>query len=429
MSNVNVRQVAGVKPTKERWVLVLILLLTLLIAYWDRVNVSILLADNSFLTEMGIKGDPVRMGLIMTLFLIAYGLANVLLSPLGDWMGPRKAMSLSIFLWTVSVAIGGFAAVFTTLLVSRVVLGVGEGMHWPMQSSFVKNWFPPSERGKANAVWLIGLMGGPALAMPFFSWVLSTWGWRGTFFSLVILGMIPLLILWFYVTDHPRQHKRVNEAELDFIESGLKAEAELQKGIATETLAQRIKSFATDYRFWLLTINYFCVASIWWGTMAWLPSYLKVARGFSWNAMGALASLPYLLGGVSLLIFGHLADKWGRRAPLICLGHIGAAIGIYFGAHAPDNLTAAILISCGIASIALALPQSWTILQQIVPSKAVGAATGSMNGLANGGSAFAPVLIGYFISVTGGYLGGLMFLVGVAVLGALCMAILSLKNY
>ncbi|QDR82427.1 MFS transporter [Sporomusa termitida] len=430
MSTINdARQTAGVKPTKERWVLVLILLLTLLIAYWDRVNVSILLADNAFLTEMGIKGDPVRMGLIMTLFLIAYGLANILLSPLGDWMGPRKAMSLSILLWTVSVAIGGFAAVFTTLLVSRVILGIGEGMHWPMQSSFVKNWFPPGERGKANAVWLIGLMGGPALAMPFFSWVLAAWGWRGTFFSLVILGMIPLLIIWFYVTDHPRQHKRVNKLELDWIESGLKAEAEQQKGIATETLAQRIKSFATDYRFWLLTVNYFCVASIWWGTMAWLPNYLKEARGFSWNAMGALAALPYVLGGVSLLVFGHLADKWGRRAPFICFGHIGAALGIYFGAHAPDNLTAALMISAGIASIALALPQSWTILQQIVPSKAVGAATGSMNGLANAGSAFAPVLIGYFISVTGGYVGGLMFLVGVAVLGAFCMAILSLKKY
>lgn len=131
------------QPTRQRVVLVAILLLTLLVAYLDRVNVSVLLADNAFLTEMGIKGQPVQMGLLMTLFLIAYGVANVVLSPLGDYIGPRKAMSISILLWTISVVIGGWAATFGTMLVARVILGIGEGMHWPMQSTFVKNWFPP----------------------------------------------------------------------------------------------------------------------------------------------------------------------------------------------------------------------------------------------------------------------------------------------
>ncbi|MDF2572929.1 MAG: sauU 6, partial [Sporomusa sp.] len=281
----------------------------------------------------------------------------------------------------------------------------------------------------ANGVWLIGLMAGPAMAMPFFTWIVSTWGWRPSFFVLGALGLIPLLLLWFYVTDHPRQHKRVNAAELEYIESALKTEAEQEATMKTESLSERIKSFAFDYRFWLLTLNYFCIACVWWGAMAWLPSYLKAARGFSWAQMGALASLPYILGGISILFFGHLADKLGRRAPFIAIGHLGAALGIYFGANAADNMTAALLISFGIASVALCLPSSWAILQQIVPGKAIGAGAGMMNGLSNGGSAFAPVLIGFFISLTGSYMGGLMFLVGIAVLGCVCMTILSLKKY
>ena len=52
-----------------------------------------------------------------------------------------------------------------------------------------------------------------------------------------------------------------------------------------------------------------------------------------------------------------------------------------------------------------------------------------MNGLANGSSAFAPALIGYFIAITGSYIGGLMFLVGLGALGFLCMFILSLQKY
>ncbi len=88
---------ATMKPTRQRVILVAILLLTLLVAYLDRVNVSVLLADKAFLTDMGIEGKPAEMGLLMTWFLIAYGVANVALSPLGDIFGPRKAMAASIF--------------------------------------------------------------------------------------------------------------------------------------------------------------------------------------------------------------------------------------------------------------------------------------------------------------------------------------------
>ena len=95
-------------PSKERWIMVLILLLTLLVAYVDRVNVSVLMADNAFLADMGIKGNPVAMGLLMTAFLAAYGLGNVFLSPIGDILGPRKAMSLSILLWCVALFMGGY---------------------------------------------------------------------------------------------------------------------------------------------------------------------------------------------------------------------------------------------------------------------------------------------------------------------------------
>jgi len=196
-----------------------------------------------------------------------------------------------------------------------------------------------------------------------------------------------------------------------------------------DSLGQRLASFCSNYRFWLLTVNYFCIASIWWGTMAWLPSYLKASRGFSWAAMGALSSLPYILGTVSILFFGHLGDKFGRRAPFVVVSHALAALGIYFGVHAAENMTAALLMSFGIASVGIALPASWSLLQRIVPAKAIGAGAGMMNGLANGGSAFVPALIGYFIAVTGGYIGGLMFLVGLAVLGLLCMTVLSLQKY
>jgi sugar phosphate permease len=421
--------VGEMKPTKERVILVLILLVTLLIAYLDRVNVSVLLADNTFLTDMGIKGQPMQMGLLMTVFLIFYGISNVFLSPLGDILGPRKAMSLSILLWGLSLIIGGIASTFTIMLAGRVILGIGEGMHWPMQSKYVKNWFPPHERGKANAVWVVGLMAGPAIAMPFLTWAIQSYGWRMSFFILVAFGLLPLILLWFRTTDFPRESKFANKAECELIEEGQKAENEMEAQRGHTTVWENMKVFIFNYRFWMVTLYYFCLASIFWGTMAWLPSYLKVARNFSWAAMGAFASLPYILGIASVLASGYISDKMGRRAPLCIVSMLGAAAGIYFGAYAPDNTTAAILISFGIASIGLGIAPAWAMVQQIVPGKAIGAGAGMMNGVSNGGSAFSPFLMGFFISISGSYVGGLMFLVGLALFAACCASVLAYQKY
>jgi len=417
------------KMTSHRWYLAFILLLTLLVAYIDRVNVSVLVADPKFLVEMGIRGNPVAMGMLMSAFLFAYGIGNVFLSPLGDFLGPRKAMCLSLILWSVALCIGGLATSFATMIAARIVLGVGEALHWPMQSKYVKAWFPPRERGKANSFWLFGLFSAPAIAMPLFTWVIKSQGWRPSFFILAVTGIVPLLLLWFFTGDHPRDVKYVSQSEIDYIDAGLKTEQETEAVLGKASVSENIKVFVRDYRFWLVTLFYACNASVWWGSMAWLPSYLKVSRGFSWAQMGAWASLPYVLATICVVIFGWVTDKVGRRAPFSAASMLGAAVFVYLGAHAPNNMAAAIYISLGIGSLGVGQPANWSLLQQIVPAKAIGSGAGVMNGLGNGAAAFAPIVIGWLIGVTGSYVGGLMYLVCLASLGFLAMLVLALQKY
>lgn len=418
------------RPTRQRWVLAAILLIVVFFSYIDRVNVSILMADNAFMTDMGIQGQAVQKGMLMTVFLAAYGLGNVFLSPLGDIIGPRKAMSLAVVIWAISLIIGGLAPTFAVMLIARVILGLGEGMHFPMQSKYIKHWYPPQERGKANAVWQTGMAIAPAIAMPFFAWIIYYTGWRNSFFVLTMMGILPLLALWFYTADTPRQDKRVNALELEHIESGLAKEAATQTTNATDkdTFWDKIRSFSGNYQFWLMVIYYNCHLFVFWGAMTWLPSYLKEARGFSWAAMGALASLPWILGVVTKIVSGYLCDKIGRRAPILVCAMTGVSIGVYFAAKAPDNLTAALLLAVGIGSIGLSGPASWTLLQDIVPGKGISTAAGIMNGVGNFISSLAPLAIGFAISKTGSYDGGLYFMVASAIVGGSIALFLTLKK-
>lgn len=416
-------------PTRRRMLVVSVLLLCFLFSYVDRANVSVLLADPKFLSDMGIAGQAVKMGLIATMFQLAYGLTGILCGSLGDKFGPRRTMMIAVLIWVVAMFTGGLVATFTMMLVARILLGFGEGLAVPNQGIFIKTWFPPNERGFANSAAQSGSFIGPMFAMPLFTVLVANWGWNSTFFTMAVCGLVPLLLLYLFVTDTPRQNKHVNKAELDYIESGQKSEEAAAADVKTETISQKFASFGRDYRFWFILINGVAFNCVFTGLVTWLPSYLKVAQGFSWSAMGMLSSLPFIVALIILYGVGVLSDKVGRRAPFTAVGHLISAICLLLGAYSSDNVASAIFLSIGVGGVVTTVTLTYAILQSIAPRKAIGTATGVANGAGQLGGAFSPLLIGYIISLTGSYVGGLVFLCGVAVIGSITMIVLAMKKY
>lgn len=416
--------------TKVRVWIVVILLFTLLVAYLDRVNISVIMADTRFLAEMGLTGNPVGQGLLMTLFLIAYGLGNVLLSPVGDLLGPRKAMTIALISWTIPVMMGALSRSLPILYASRVILGAGEAMHYPMQVSFVKNWFPLQERGKANSVWVLGTMIGPAIAMPIFAAIVAAYNWRASFWLCAFLGIIILPIIWFCTTDRPEQHKRVNAAELAYIQAGQQAEAERQgKSLKTGNVWQNYLILLKNPDFICSTLAYWSSVSMWWGIMSWLPQYLKVARGFSWVQMGFFSSLPFILGIFGIISAGILADRFKRAAPINCIGLAGCALFILLGATAENSYVSACLLAVSIFFKGVSQPMAWTLLQAFIPANIIGQAAGLQNGSSQVIGSMSPLIVGFLIAATGTYTAGLMYLVVFGFIGASCGFYLVLKKY
>jgi sugar phosphate permease len=417
------------KPTRQRFFLVAILCIGITVAYLDRVNISVLAANDVFLVEMGIKGQPVKIGMLMSTFLMAYGLANITLSPFGDRLGPRKAMVICIVLWIISLFIGGIAVSFTTMIAARILLGIGEGFYYPMQSVFVKNWFPPQERGRANAAWSIGQSIAPAMAMPFFAYVIGNWGWRESFYVSIAITCVPLYLLWVHTADTPHVHKKVNAFELQYIEEGLGQEHQGEDKPCKDALWQRLRPFIFNYQYWVLVYWYMSMNFVYWGLVSWLPSYLKVARGFSWVEMGWLASLPFILTVMTKAFTGWITDRLRRSAPVLAAGLFLGAICIYLAATVQEKYVATVLLVCAFGFTSMGTPAAWTLLQRLVPVESISTAGGTMNGISTGLSSISPVLLGFFINLTGGYTGGLYVLVVAGFIASMLTAILVIKRY
>jgi sugar phosphate permease len=287
--------------------------------------------------------------------------------------------------------------------------------------TYVKNWFPQQERGRANACWTIGMTLAPAIALPFFGWLIITFGWRYNFFFCALLSMVPLYLILTHTTDVPSQNQHVNKEELEYIQAGMEEDTIQADVAAKEPYLTRLKKFSHNYRFWMMVVWYMGIQIILWGLVTWLPSYLKMGRGFSWTEMGFLASMPFVLG-----IFVKAATGWAidvvHKSGIFCLlATVGAALGLYFSATIENNWISAVLIICSQGFMYMGSPASFTLLQKLVPAGSMATATGLMIGLSMFAGAVSPMLIGYFINFTGSYSGGIFFLGIAAVISTVAM--------
>lgn len=380
----------------------------------QRLNVSVLLVDPTFLADMGLVGESAKQGLLMTIFLLPYSFVNMLASPLGDRIGPVKTMVIGLALSSLAMVWGGLAGTLVSLLVMRIMLGIGQGIYFPSQSNIVKKWFPPAERGTANAIYAAGGCIAPVIAIPLLTWLIESFGWRWAFFIPAVIGMV-LLFPFFRgsVTDGPQENRFIKEDEAKYIAGWSKEENTSVTGEING-----VRYVLTSGWFWLFTLAYIGYLSIWWGVMTWLPQYLVAARGFSIQNMSFLAMLPYLAGLLGLTAGGYLSDHYNRRAELAFISLFGSALFIVLATYIPSNTAAVLFMSITIGLSQIHYPSIWALLQDYIPSELIGTGSGLMNGIGNLGSALAPVIIGLLIQITGSYSAGLMYLVVIGMAGA-----------
>ncbi|MHB0869965.1 MAG: MFS transporter [Chloroflexota bacterium] len=415
----------GGRVGRYRYLVVTVLWLALMLAAFDRTNVSLLLADPIFLRDMGLEGSPERQGMVMTALLITYALSNIFLSPAADLLGPRRVLALMAAFWAATCGLMGAVASYPLLLVGRASRGVAEGPLFPIANRYVRNWFPPSERGGANAIWTSGQRLGLALSVPILATTIATLGWRHSFFlQAALAALVALPAVWFLMADRPEATKRVGDAERAHIAAGSRGEG--GRGWQGK---QGLALLLGNYRYWLAVGYHFAVLAVYFGLITWLPKYLRDARGFDVGQMVLFASLPHLLSTTTGLVFGFLSDRFGRRGAVCAASLAGASGCVLLAALAPDPTLCALLIVLGFGFWGSGPPAYYAIMQRIIPGPIMATGIGIDNGLSNFGSAMAPVAVGFLIGATGSYLAGLLFLAAVGLAGSLAAAVLAVQRY
>ena len=157
--------------------------------YVDRGAIGI--AAPKMKDELGLSAETY--GLVFSAFFWIYAPVQLFAGWLCDRFSVYKLMAGGILLWAASTFLMGFAGGFASLLVLRIMLGIGESISFPGSSKIIARHVAPERRGIANAAVAAGIAIGPAVGTLAGGLILGQWGWRAIFFAFGVATLLWLL--------------------------------------------------------------------------------------------------------------------------------------------------------------------------------------------------------------------------------------------
>ena len=353
--------------------------------------------------ELGLSAEAY--GIAFSAFFWVYAPVQLVTGWLCDRFSVYKLMAAGILLWAASTLLMGLVGGIASLLVLRVMLGVGESISFPGSSKIIARHVPVERRGIANAAVAMGIALGPAVGTLAGGLMVAHWGWRTMF---VVFGLVTLI--WILPWISLVRTLSVPGHEVD------------------ETRVP-VAAIIGKWPVWSMSIVHSLGNYCFYFLLAWLPLFLVQSRGFSITEMTFLATLGYATQGACAFLFGHFSDWWTRsgrseaavRRWMMVASQTLAAGAILGLAFAHDALPIAILLClAGAASASLSL-NLYAVAQMFAGRRAAGTWIGVQNAFGNLSGIFGPIVTGIIVQ-RAGYESAFYVTAAVAAVGALWWA-------
>ncbi|MBN2314546.1 MAG: MFS transporter [Sedimentisphaerales bacterium] len=380
------------KMTHQRHLLIGLLFLHSMNTFMDRICIST--ASDLIMSDLNISDQ--MMGYVFAIFAVSYALFQVPAGWFADAYGPKKALLIVVGFWSSFTALTGAAWNAISMLIIRFFFGAGEAGAFPGATRAVFNWVPSKERGFANGFFHSGGRVGAAFSLLLMPFLIRSVGWRWTF---VINGAIGIAwaavwLIWF--RNHPKDHPKVNDAERDYIESGIQDELTVDEKIPFGLIITSPNMILTMVQYIASNMTFFI-------SLTWLFPYMKSQWG---EGAEIYTPIPLILGMIAHWSAGGLINflynkgyhVTSRRVPAI-IGFSMGVIGLVLSTRMADSTPLAFILSFSIAifGVEMTIAPSWTFCMDIGGRK-TGAVSGTMNMLGNLGSAASAVLFPYFVA-------------------------------
>ncbi len=394
-----------------------------MINYLDRTVLGI--AAPSLTRELHLTAG--QMGVVFSAFSWSYALLQIPGGIFLDRFGTRVTYFIAVVFWSIFTALMGAVRTLQELVLMRIGVGMFEAPCFPANSRILATWFPQHERARANSIYSFGqYVGLGFLSVPLF-WITQRFGWRGLFLIVGGLGVL-FGLLWWALYRNPADSPTVNAAELEYIEAGGGGE---YRGEPVKFKRAHIWALLRHRQVVGASLGQFGGNSTQVFFVTWFPTYLVTARGMTFIQAGFMTSLPFIGASMGVLVGGLLSDtilkrtgsaNLARKLPIV--GGMLLASTIVLANYVPSDRNAIVILIMSIAFFGQGMTNlGWTVISDIAPKQLIGLTSGIFNFSANLAGIVTPLVIGLTFQLTGSFVGPLIYIGVVALLGALSYSV------
>jgi MFS family permease len=329
--------------------------------------------------ELGLSAS--QLGVLFSAFFWTYSILQVPVGWVVERYGAHRVLAAGLALWACATILVGFAHSFATLLLLRLLLGIGESAGFPSAGKLLAVAVPVEGLGIANGIVAAGYQFGPAVGAWGGGLIMAHYGWRAAFW--VFGGLSLLWLLPWSRVRLPREAARVHRSD-----------------------DPPMRAILRQPSLWGTALGLFSSNYVFFFVLSWLPYYVVRERGFSTAEMASLTGSAYVVSALSSIIAGWAIDRFVRsgRANLAYksvmvaahVGTVGCMLCIAFGAQ-PWALAGIFVyqILTGAASSGV-----YAIPQILAGPAASGRWVGIQNSCGTFAGVIAPALTGLLVEKT-----------------------------
>ena len=391
------------------------LFLLYIVCFLDRVNLGF--AALQMNRDLGLS--PTIFGFGAGVFFLGYVLFEVPSNLVLARTGARVWIARIMITWGLIAAAMMFVRGPVSLYALRFLLGVAEAGFFPGIIYYLSRWYPPAERARAVARFMVaipisGVLGGPISgALLGLHGVLGLAGWQWLF----LLEGLPAVLLGFvvlrYLTDRPEDAQWLTPAEREWLSTHLRRERESCERAHGLSVLQALSN-GTVWRLGMLL--FLCNAFGVYVLGLWLPQIVRELAGLSDLMVGVVTAVPNLVAAAAMVLVGAHSDRTGDR-----LGHIAAAasaagVGFLVSGLVHSPVLAVVGLSIAAAGLLSSHGPFWPLPSMFLTGSAAAGGIALVCSIANLAGFLGPYALGLLKDASGGFQSGLL------ALGFICLA-------
>jgi MFS family permease len=319
----------GTPPTLRRSVAFAVLIVLTAINflnYLDRYVLSAVLEDVKLELTLG----DAQSGALGSVFMVVYMVA----APLGGYLGDRfhrnRIAAVGVALWSLATIGTGLADDYSTLLVMRALVGIGEAGYATVAPSVIADLFEPDQRGRRLALFYLAIPMGSAFGYLVGGWVGEIWGWREAFWVAGAPGFVFAVVAAWMPEPVRGATDRGDAGEQLGVRASLRR--------VFRSPAWRINTAGTAMMTFAMG-----------GLAFWMPSFLVRAHELDLGEANTIfGGLTVVAGLVGTLVGGYLGDREQRRGAggYFKVSGVGLLLGAPFALVMPYLPAASAVFAC-----------------------------------------------------------------------------------